>query len=526
MRDHVLLYLNGRVLRISGDDAFLTLAEYLRRRQNLTGTKIVCAEGDCGSCAVLIGRPAQGAMRYAAVTSCIQLLFQLDASHVVTVEGLRDGQQLNPIQQAMVACHGAQCGFCTPGFVVSLYDLMHDGRTVDAQSICRGLVGNLCRCTGYDSIVRSALTADRQNLKPLDALYPPGPLIEALEQSQSQEVLIETPSCRYFKPTTLDRAVHFRADNPNCTIIAGGTDLAVVHNKRIREITAALSTTALAELNICRRDPDALYIGAGATLTALEQAALTHLPELGRFLAWFGSPLIKNAGTLAGNLVTGSPIGDTLPALIVLGAEIDVAGLTGTRRIPIANFYSGYRKTVLAPDELLTGVRIPLPLTTSHEIFKLYKVSRRKDLDISSFSAAIWLRRQSPDGPIDDIRIALGGVGPMVLRPTRAEESLRGQQPTLDLFERAANLAAADVTPITDVRGSEAYRRALASNILLKFWHETFGTPQPDRNENSNGDGPNGHPTAPNHAGAERRELRDQSAAPDPALAPPTGVPQ
>jgi xanthine dehydrogenase small subunit len=525
MRDHVLLVVNGQPTRVTGDDAFLTLAEYLRRRQNLTGTKIVCAEGDCGSCAILIGRPVQGKMRYAAVTSCIQLLLQLDAAHVVTVEGLRDGQQLNPIQEAMVACHGAQCGFCTPGFVVSLYDLMHDGRPIDARSVCRGLVGNLCRCTGYDSIVRSALTADRQNLKPLDALYPPGPLIEALEQAQSQEVLIETPSRRFFKPTTLAHAVRFRADNPNCTVIAGGTDLGVVHNKRVREITSALSTTALAELNTCRREADTLYVGAGATLTALEQAALTHLPELGRFLAWFGSPLIKNAGTLAGNLITGSPIGDTLPALIVLGAEIDVAGVTGTRRIPIANFYSGYRKTVLAPDELLTGVRIPPPLTTSGETFKLYKVSRRKDLDISSFSAAIWLRR-SANGPIQDIRIALGGVGPMVLRLSRVEALLRGQTSTLELFERAADLAAADVTPITDVRGSEAYRRTLAGNILLKFWHETFGPPQPDRNGNGNGDGLNGPPRASAPAGAERRELRDQSAAPDPAPAPPTGVPQ
>src|SRR3954469_12374927 len=183
MRDHVLLYLNGRALRVSGDDAFLNLAEYLRRRQNLTGTKIVCAEGDCGSCAVLVGRPVQGEMRYAAVTSCIQLLFQLDAAHVGTVEGLRDGQQLNPIHQAMVACHGAQCGFCTPGFVVALYDLMHDGRPVDAGPVRRGLVGTLCRCTGYDSILQAALSADRTGLQPVDALYPPEPISAALTAS-------------------------------------------------------------------------------------------------------------------------------------------------------------------------------------------------------------------------------------------------------------------------------------------------------------------------------------------------------
>src|SRR4051812_17804670 len=173
MRDHVLLYLNGRPVRVEGDDVFLRLSDFLRRRRNLPGTKVVCAEGDCGSCAVLVGRVETGRLRYSAVTSCIQLVFQLDAAHVVTVEGLRDGADLNPIQGAMVACHGAQCGYCTPGFIVALYDLMHDGRPVDAGAVRRGLVGNLCRCTGYDSIIRSALTADRAALKPIDALYPP-----------------------------------------------------------------------------------------------------------------------------------------------------------------------------------------------------------------------------------------------------------------------------------------------------------------------------------------------------------------
>lgn len=500
MRDSVQLYINGRPTRVAGDEAFLTVAEYLRRRQGLTGAKIVCAEGDCGSCAVLIGRVADKVIKYAAVTSCIQLMFQLDAAHVVTVEGLRDGSALNPIQEAMVACHGVQCGFCTPGFVISLYDLMHDGRAIDDECVRRGLVGNLCRCTGYDSIVRSALTADRVRIESIDAMYPPGPLVEALGRLQAEEVLIHAPSHRFFKPTTIEHALRFRADNPNCTVIAGGTDLGVVHNKRTREITAALSTTALPEFNVLHSDADAIYVGAGATLTALEQAALAHLPELGRFLAWFGSPLIKNAGTLAGNLVTGSPIGDTLPALMALEAEIDVAGVKGSRRVPIGRFYSGYRKTVLAPDELVTGVRIPLPKTAARELLRLYKVSRRKDLDISSFSAAIWLRRAG-DGAIDDVRIAYGGAGPMVLRMSRAEASLRGQAPTLEQFEYAADLAAADVTPITDVRGSDAYRRTLARNILLKFWHEEFA-PSNDRG----GHGGNGSPV-PSSQGPSRAAL-------------------
>ena len=483
MRDHLFLYLNGRPVRVTGEDAFLTLSDFLRQRRRLTGTKVVCAEGDCGSCSVLVGRPEAGKVRYAAVTSCIQLMFQLDAAHVVTVEGLRGGRELNPIQHALVACHGTQCGFCTPGFVVALYDLMHDGRPVDAEGVRRGLVGSLCRCTGYDSIVRSALAIDRASLRPVDALYPPESLATDLTRAATEEVLIESGSRKFFKPTTVEHAARFRADNPGCVVIAGGTDMGVVYNKRMRSIDVALSTASLADLRTIRVHAGSLHVGACATLTALERASLERLPELGRFLAFFGSPLIKNAGTLGGNLVTGSPIGDTIPALIVLGARIELAGVAGVRHVPIDQFYTGYRRTVLAPDELVIRVQIPLP--RPGETFKLYKVSRRKDLDISSFGAAIWLRRSGT--VIEDVRIAYGGVGPMVLRMSKAEAVLRGQPATLERFEQAGDVARDEVTPITDVRGSEQYRRMLAANILVKFWHGAFAGD--DRTPDGNGDG-------------------------------------
>jgi xanthine dehydrogenase small subunit len=484
MRDHVLLFVNGRPVRISGDDVFLSLSDFLRRRLGLTGTKVVCAEGDCGSCAALIGRVEDGRIRYTSVTSCIQLVFQLDGTHVVTVEGLRDGKALNPVQQAMVTCQGTQCGFCTPGFVVSLCDIMQNGARLDAENVTRGLVGNLCRCTGYDSITRAALSVNPQHLKSLDVLYPPGPIVQALSAAGADEVRVESGSRKFYKPMAIDRATRFRAENPDCVVVAGATDLGVVYNKRTRALDVVLSTAALAELRGITCDGDAMHVGACASLTALEHAALKHLPELGKFLAWFGSPLIKNAGTLGGNIVTGSPIGDTIPALMALEAEVDIAGALGSRRVPMSQFYTGYRKTVLAPDELVTGVRIPLP--KPGETFKLYKVSRRKDLDISSFGAAIWMKQSN--GTIDDVRIVYGGVGPMVMRMSKAEAALRGNAPTLERFDHAAKLARDEVTPITDVRGSEQYRRTLAHNILLKFWHEEIG---------QNGDGGNSHGTEP-----------------------------
>jgi xanthine dehydrogenase small subunit len=488
MRDHVLLYLNGRPVRVAGDDVFLTLSDYLRRRQGLVGTKVVCAEGDCGSCSVLVGRVTDGRLRYASLCSCIQLVFQLDGAHVVSVEGLKDGGQLNPIQEAMVACQGSQCGFCTPGFVVALYDLMHEGRPCDANAVTRGLVGNLCRCTGYSSIVRAALETDRTTLKSLDQLYPPDAIASQLQAAEREPVRIESGARRFFKPTSIEDAVRFKSENPGCLIVSGATDLGVQYNKGVRELTVVMSTSGLTALRGIRVDASSMHVGATATLTELERVSAERLPELSQFLAWFGSPLIKNSGTLAGNLVNASPIGDTLPALMVLNADVELAGTAGRRRINMNDFYTGYRKTVLAPDELVVAVHIPLP--RPGELFKLYKVSRRKDLDISTFGAAVWMR--AAGGTIEDVRIAYGGVGPVVLRLPKTESHLRGGPATLDRFEAAGQIALDEITPITDVRGADTYRRQLAANVLQRFWHETLGDAASDTNGDSNG-----HPAPP-----------------------------
>ncbi len=497
MRDHLLLYINGRAVRVSGDDAFLSLSDYLRLRERLIGTKVVCAEGDCGSCSALVGRVVEGAMRYAAVTSCIQMMLQLDATHIVTIEGLGRQGELNPIQQALVKCQGTQCGFCTPGFVVAMYDaLRHPETACDAHTATRGLVGNLCRCTGYDSILRAGMTTDRGTLASLDELYPPATMAAQLSAAADDDVRIDAPPRWFYKPVTVEQAVRFRHDHPGTTLVAGATDLGVLQNKRIRTIDTAMSLAGLAELRGVHVEGGAVVVGAAATLTEFEQAALAHIPELGRFMAWFGSPLIKNAGTLAGNLVTGSPIGDTIPALTVLGATIGLASAGGGRSVPIDEFYTGYRQTVLAPDEIVTTIRVPIP--TPDTTFKLYKVSRRKDLDIAGFGAAIWLRRRG--AVIDDLRIAYGGVGPRVMRMTRTEETLRGKHVALGLFERAAAIARQEVTPISDVRGSDAYRRALAGNILIRFWHETMAGEGGD-----NGHGGGAAPPAP--AGAKQPAL-------------------
>ena len=479
MRDHLLLYLNGKPLRVGGDEAFLTAAEFVRRRLRLTGTKIVCAEGDCGACAVLVGRPsADGrAMRYTAVNSCIQMMFQLDGAHLITVEGLSDGQSLNPIQESMVKCQGTQCGFCTPGFVVSLHDLFQKSKSqkIDAHAVRRGLVGNLCRCTGYDSIIKAA--AERRSFRnPIDrhALPADGYDQRLVGGGRAGSIDQERPPLR-LQTHFPSRGVQIPLENAGATIVSGATDIGVQRNKGTRQMRHVLSTAGLRSMQRIEISSDSILVGAGATLSELEQATVEALPEMSKYLAWFGSPLIKNGGTLAGNLANASPIGDMIPPLMVLDAELDLAGPSGTRLVKINEFYTGYRATVLRSGELISRIRILLP--DAEDIFKLYKVSRRLDLDISSFNAAIWMRKNGRY--IQEIRMAFGGVGPVVKRLHRVERFLIGKPLSLANFEQAAQMARQEVTPISDVRGSDEYRRTLSHNILLKFWNELDDQRQP-----------------------------------------------
>jgi xanthine dehydrogenase small subunit len=528
MRDFLLIYVNGQRHELRGGRAFQSLADFLRYDLRLTGTKIVCAEGDCGSCSVLIGSPSRDGHRidYRTITSCIQFMYQLDVAHVVTVEGLRCDGQLNPVQEAMVKCHGAQCGFCTSGFVISLCAMFETpGPPASAggsvalsdERVRAACVGNLCRCTGYEPIVRAGLEIKPQQMRPLNDLYPPQPILDDLRQHEREEIFIHINGHTCFKPTTVASAARFRADHPDCAIVSGGTDLGVQINKGVRDPAAVMTTSALRELREIHRDGDALVVGATATLAELERACTDALPEYAGMLYYFGSPPIRNAGTLGGNIANGSPIGDTMPALYVLGAEIELTGVSGARRVDINDFYTGYRKTVMAADELITRVFIPLP--GPRELFKLYKVSKRKDMDISAFTAAIRMRvstRGSGVSPehsppqrlahgrdahatIDDARLAYGGVGPNIIRLRRTEEYLRGKSFTLETLGEAGRIARTEIRPISDVRGSDAYRAQLAENILLKFFYDVSDSGDVSGNGHFDSDG-NGRASTPHSA--------------------------
>ncbi len=475
MRDHLRLFLNGSPLDVRGEEAFLTLSDFLRKRQRLTGTKVVCAEGDCGSCSVLVGRPAGETIRYRTLTSCIVSMGQLDGAHVVTVEGLKDGDALNPIQQAMVNCHGTQCGFCTPGFVVALAQILDEDPQASREKVCRGLVGNLCRCTGYDSILRAAETTPRDKLISLQDRFPTSTLLTTMRQCAGEEVGMSFGGKQFYKPVTMAQATAFRAAHPTCGIVGGSTDWGVALNKRALQPPVILILNGLIDQQRVELDAGArsLRIGGSTVFTEVEAAANEHLPELGRFLQYFGSPPIRNGGTLAGNVATGSPIGDSLPCLMVMNAEVELASTRGTRRVNMNQFYTGYRKTVMTADELIAAIH--LPLLGENERLKLYKISKRKDLDIASFGAAIWIKLNGEI--IEDVRVAFGGVAATIVRITRVEEHLRGQTMSESLFAHAAAIAWRDIKPLSDVRGSTQYRCTLAANLIRKMYLDLTDVP-------------------------------------------------
>lgn len=476
MRDHLLLYINGRRDEVRGRDAFLSLSDYLRQRCGLIGTKIVCSEGDCGACTTLIGREQGGKFVYRPVDSCIQFLFQLDGTHVVTVEGLRRDETLNAVQQAMVDCHGSQCGFCTPGFVMAMTGLLEEAGEecpLETETLRRGLTGNLCRCTGYTPILEAGMKCQEANHQRLNDLYPAEEMLAEFREAGSDPVRIEAEwySERHlaFCPTTLNEATAFLAEHPTATIIAGATDVGVRVNKAHRLPPTILDLNRIAGLDGVRHEPGELVCGARANWTTVLEAFRERAPEFTRVLSLFGAPQIRHVGTIAGNIANASPIADSLPFFFVMEATLVLASATGRREANINEFYRGYKQLDLRPGELIAEVRVPLP--AADELLRLYKVTRRRDLDISGFTAAVRVRL---DGDvISAASIAFGAVGPTVLRARRTEEFLVGQPLTEETMRSAGGVAMEEITPIDDVRGSADYRRQLARNVLLKFYFQT-----------------------------------------------------
>ncbi|NVB36725.1 xanthine dehydrogenase small subunit [Pseudenhygromyxa sp. WMMC2535] len=476
------LIVNGRPLSAAEVDPHTTVLDFLRSR-GLVGSKEGCAEGECGACAVILVRPewrSEGeSSRYVAINSCLTLVGSVLGAELLTVEGLRPRPDaLHPVQQAMVDAGGSQCGYCTPGFVVSMFAEYYRRERPDWDP--ESVAGNLCRCTGYRPI-RAAMRGlerprelDDRFLARLEAPAP------ALAKQGRQELLrIGTArhggaerSHRLIRPGTLDELLALLAAEPEAKIVAGGTDVVVGVNQDLARWPLLVSLEAVDELRRFEVGEQWVEIGAGLALSELEERLHAHaglLPLLGELLPLFSSRLIRNRATLGGNLANASPIGDSPPALLALDAELILRSASGRRVVPLAEFFIGYRRTLLQPGELIDAVRVPRRAPT-HAHF--YKVSKRVLDDISTVAAGFAIDL-GEDGTITRARLAYGGVAATPVRAHAAEDALRGRPWTRESVAAASQALAGAFTPMKDHRGSAEYRQAMVVRLLEKFFHET-----------------------------------------------------
>jgi len=471
MSEPIRFYYRGAVQEISGAAPTRTVLQHLREDLHCTGTKEGCAEGDCGACTVVVGSlNAAGQLEMKAVNSCIQFAPTLDGKALFTVEDLQqpDGT-LHPVQQAMVECHGSQCGFCTPGFVMSLWGMYldKDGQPAQRKEIDDCLSGNLCRCTGYRPIIDAAHRMTELPKVGFDRAA----LAEQLRALQRDAGASYSAHGQAFHaPRTLDELVALRAAHPKATLLSGSTDVGLWVTKQMRDLGDIIYLGHVTALQTVSEADGMLRIGAGVSLNDAYEALCRLYPsQLGEMWQRFASLPIRNAGTLGGNVANGSPIGDSMPWMIAVGSEVVLRGPAGERVMPLEAFYLDYQKKDMRPDEFVAAVRVPLPREGVQ--FRTYKLAKRFDQDISAVCAAFAFKLDGDH--IVDARIAFGGMAATPRRAARAEASLNGLRWNEANLRVAMDMLAQDFAPLTDMRASSTYRMQTAQNLLRRFWFET-----------------------------------------------------
>jgi xanthine dehydrogenase large subunit len=473
--------LNGRPVRLEDCSPNTTLLEYLRS-SGQPGSKEGCAEGDCGACSVVIvDRDAQGIPAYRSINSCLVPLCLMAGREIITVEGV-GGKELHPVQQQMTARHGSQCGYCTPGFILSLFEGYYRSNIRSQDQLNDQLSGNLCRCTGYRPIREAAMVAFRAKGKAggrpkngqdafAERLRKPAPELGEVDYACGGE--------QFFRPASLVELLQRMAQFPQARLIAGATELGLEITKRFKRFPTLISVEAVPELNTITCTDTEWHIGAAATLTEIEEKLGPELPAMADMLRVFGSRQIRNRATMGGNLVTASPIGDSAPLLLALDARVVlVAAQPGTelaiqeRTLALEDFFVSYRKTALQPGEVLKT--IILPRFTPRAGFKRncawYKVSKRREMDISTVAACFAMELDGR-GLVRQARLAYGGVAAVPARARKTEQALLGKLWCEETLQAVLPLLASEFTPISDVRGSAEYRRALITSLLEKFFH-------------------------------------------------------
>ncbi len=462
----------GQLTEVHGAAPTRSVLDWLREDAHCSGTKEGCNEGDCGACTVVLGRlDAAGALQLTPMNACIQFLPTLDGQALFTVEDLAGaGGALHPVQQALVDHHGSQCGFCTPGFAMSLWAQyqLHSaaGTRPTRQGLADALSGNLCRCTGYRPILDAAAQMLDAPAQPLD-VAPVQAALRALENDPPLHYRAAAGS--FHAPRSVEALASTLAERPQAQLLAGSTDIGLWVNKQLRSLPELVYLGAVEALRRIEAREGVLHIGAGAPLEAAWQALAAHWPALQDMWLRFASPLVRGTGTLGGNVANGSPIGDAAPVLMALDATLLLRRGAQTRRLPLHSFYLGYMNNALQPGEFLQAIEVPLP--ASAQGLRAYKISKRFDCDISAVCAGLAL--QFDGERISQARLAFGGMAATVQRAARAETALQGQPWTEATLQAAQAALAQDFRPLNDLRASAAYRLQVAQNLLRRFWLET-----------------------------------------------------
>ena len=466
--------LDGEIVEVADAAPTTTVLEWLREHRYRTGTKEGCAEGDCGACTVVLGElegSGGGArMRYRAINSCIRFLPTVDGKELVTVESLADGDKLHPVQQAMVDRHASQCGFCTPGFVMSLFALYQNDalyqqqESANREEVVEALAGNLCRCTGYRPIIDAGCAMAAY---PTPSRWSRAQAQEATHRdvlcSLQRDHALELPG--FVAPRSVDELARTLQAQPEALLLAGGTDIGLWVTKHLRELPRIIYIGEVVELQCIENRDGALRIGAAVPLTDAWSAIVARVPTLAELAQRFASTPVRNSGTLVGNIANGSPIGDAMPALIALGATVELRRGDATRTLPLEALYLDYMKKDLARGEFVVAVNVPVPRAATR--VASYKLSKRIDQDISAVCAAFAV--EVADERIVAARLALGGMAAIPARAKRAEAALVGKPFDESAFAAAANALTEDFKPLSDMRASAAYRLRGAQNLLRRF---------------------------------------------------------
>ncbi len=470
--NRVTFWLNGKSICADVPPGQTTL-EFLQQNAQLWGTKCSCNEGDCGACTVVVARPFEGLILYEAINSCLYNAAKLHGKHLITIESLGTPELLHPIQQAMLDFHATQCGYCSPGFVMSMFALFATQQHPSEEAILAALEGNLCRCTGYDSILQAArfiaqkLTPSQivpqwcRDIEPsLYSFYKPAEYI-------TKDSLTLRHSSRYYRPSSLHELTDILASEPEYMLLNGGTDVMVQMNIQRREYPVLVDISGIVSLDQVTFTPQGVGIGANVTYSGLLNSGIVRsdLPTLHDLVKQIAPQQIRNFGTLAGNVANASPIGDTLPLLLVMDASVILYSALGERTLPLKEFFLDYRKTALQKGEIIKSVLIPRPSQSAY--IRAQKAAKRKAVDISSVVSAVWIEEEN--GVITRAELALGGVAPMPKLSRQFHNAmehmeLQGLHP-----REIADYVAEEFSPISDVRGSKEYRSTLIANHVLKY---------------------------------------------------------